>query len=82
MTVEGQTIVSWFLRTERQPEVGEEAYDAGAKILADFFRDQLEQYREDDLLPEGRRIIDCFLDGGALEDYERLIESDSIFVEE
>ena len=36
--VEGQTIGNWFLRVEKQPEVGEVAYDRGAEILADFFR--------------------------------------------
>jgi hypothetical protein len=70
------------LRTERQPEVGEEAYDAGAEILRGFFKDQLKQYDERDLMPEGRRIIECFLDDGAVEQYQSLIESDSIFVEE
>lgn len=82
MTVEGQTIVSWFLRVERQPEVGEEAYDAGAAMLTDFFHRQLEAYLEPDLLPEGRRIIECCLEDGTLEDYIKLIESDSIFVDE
>ena len=82
MTVEGQMIANWFLRPETQPEVGEQAYDAGAEMLAGFFHEQLQQYRTNDLLPEGLRIIECCLDGGTLEDYEQLIETNNIFYEE
>ena len=35
--VEGYQIPRWFLQVDTQPEVGEEAYDKGAKILSDFF---------------------------------------------
>ena len=82
MTIEGQSIANWFLRPETQPEMGEEAYDAGAEILIAFFREQLQGYRSNDLLPEGAKIIECCLDGGTLEDYERLIEVNTMFLEE
>ena len=82
MTVEGQMIANWFLRPETQPEVGEQAYDAGAEILLNFFREQLKGYLSNDLLPEGAKIIECCLDGGTLEDYEGLIEGAPIFIEE
>ena len=82
MTVEGQMIANWFLRPETQPEVGEQAYDAGAEILTSFFREQLQGYLSNDLLPEGEKIIECCLDGGTMEDYEKLIETNNMFVEE
>ncbi len=71
--VEGTTISHWFLRVETQPEVGTEAYDRGAAILADFFREQLEPYLDEhDLLPQGRRIIEACLEGASVADYQTL----------
>ncbi|MDX1681991.1 MAG: DUF4914 family protein [Phycisphaeraceae bacterium] len=72
LQVEGTFVSRWFLQTETQPEVGEEGYDGGAQILRDFFHEQLPQYLEDDLDPIGRRIIECCLDEGTLEEYEAL----------
>jgi hypothetical protein len=73
--VEGQIIGHWFLQVQTQPEVGTTGYDYGAKQLSEFFRDQLQQYREDDLDAKGRKIIDCCLDNGNVEDFEKLIPS-------
>ena len=52
-----------------QVEVGVEGYDKGAEILYGFFRRELPKFLEEDLDPEARRIIDCCLDGGTLDDY-------------
>ncbi len=71
--VEGQTISNWFLRTHTQPEVGEEAYDAGCEILRGFFRKQLPKFLEDDLMPLGKQIIQCCLDGGGIKDFAQLL---------
>ncbi|HNT88463.1 MAG TPA: DUF4914 family protein, partial [Candidatus Hydrogenedentes bacterium] len=71
--VEGQTLDHWLLRVETQPEVGFAAYDQGAAMLTAFFHDQLRAYLEPDLLPLGKRIIDCCLAGGALDDYLGLV---------
>ena len=71
--VEGSLIARWFLQVNTQPEVGDEAYDQGAEMLYDFFRQQLKLYLEPDLHPLGRQIIDCCLDGGSIEDYEAFI---------
>jgi len=78
MTVEGQTIGNWFLRVELQPEVGEQAYDAGAAILGDFFRSNLAIYLEPDLHPVGKEIIDCCLSSGTVEDYCSLVAGESV----
>jgi hypothetical protein len=71
--VEGRTIGSWFFEVDLQPEVGAAAYDRGAEILGEFFARELAAFRQPDLMPLGREIIDCCLRGGTLEDYEKLI---------
>ncbi|MCX7713031.1 MAG: DUF4914 family protein [Chthoniobacterales bacterium] len=80
--VEGQTIGSWFFEVDQQPEVGPEAYDQGAKILHDFFRRELAKFLVNDLMPEGRKIIECCLDGGSLEDYEKLLPLETLSEDE
>lgn len=75
VVVEGVRIGNHFLRVETQPEVGEEAYDRGAKILTEFFHEQLRQYFESDLMPEGKRIIEACLDNASVTEYEGLIDS-------
>lgn len=68
-----------LLRVEYQEEVGEAAYDIGAKQLTDFFKQELEIYRNDpDLLPLGKQIIDTFFADGKVADYLALIPSDVV----
>ena len=69
MVIEGQPIRSKYLRTETQDRLGKEGYDAGAKILTDFFAKELDKFYTDDLDPLGRQIIECFRNGGTIEDY-------------
>lgn len=82
LMIEGQTLTSWFLRVETQPEVGEEAYNRGALMLQDFFEKNLRKFLEDDLHPLGCRIIDCCLSDGSLADYCSLIEGEPVIGEE
>ena len=70
LRIEGQTIGTWFMDVSNQPEVGEEAYDAGAKILTEFFHDQLQKYLVNELEGVGREIIQACLDNATLEQYE------------
>ncbi|MEA1052871.1 DUF4914 family protein [Lamprobacter modestohalophilus] len=72
--MEGSTIGNWFFEVEHQPEVGPAAYDQGAAILTDFFHRELKAFLGPDLLPTGQRIIECCLQGGHLEDYQRLLD--------
>jgi hypothetical protein len=69
MKIDGHYIRKDFLRPELQAEVGFEGYDAGAKLLTDFFKEELVKFKTDDLDPLGRQIIDCFLNDGSLDDY-------------
>lgn len=78
LSIEGQVIDEGFLRVERQPDVGTEAYDAGAKILTDFFKKEIGKYLSTELLPEGRMIIQCALDNGTSEDFDSLISVDRV----
>ncbi len=81
LIIEGQDIDSGLLNVEEQPEIGQKAYDQGANILEEFFREQVKQFLTDELKPLGRKIIKCCLDGGNVRDYEKLIDSPDIFIE-
>ena len=71
--VEGTAISQKFLDVSNQPQVGAAAYDAGAKMLEDFFKSELKLYLKSDLHPLGKAIILCCMDNGTVEDYEKLI---------
>ena len=71
--IEGVQIARCFLQVNTQPEVGDEAYDRGAEILQDFFHKNIQQFLAQDLHPLGREIIECCLNNGSLEEYERLL---------
>jgi hypothetical protein len=73
LVVEGIQIPDYFFNVQNQYEVGEDVYDQGADILVDFFFRQLEKYRIPELHPEGRKIIDCFMDNGTVEDYNSIL---------
>ncbi|RMD75607.1 MAG: DUF4914 family protein, partial [Lentisphaerae bacterium] len=72
MRVEGAKIPIHLLQVERQPQVGEEAFDQGAQILTRFFHQEIGKFMKHDLDPLGRKIIECCLDNGTVEDYEQL----------
>jgi hypothetical protein len=76
LTIEGEKIPSRFLQVHRQTEVREEGYDAGAAILFDFFKLELEKFRRPELTATGKRIIDACLSGATVEDYNSIIKMD------
>lgn len=71
--VDAFEIPEGFLRVETQPEVGEACYDTGAKMLTDFFKEELAQFLTDDLDRTGRRIIELFLNDAPVEAYENIL---------
>jgi len=73
MQVEGTHLQHDFLRVEEQPDVGTKGYDAGAKILHEFFIRELQKFRVPGLSEVGKKIIDCCVDGGTVDDYETLL---------
>ncbi len=72
MKIDGQLIRPTFLKPEAQSQVGEEAYDVGAKILSDFFKSELSKFLTEDLDPLGRQIIETCLADGTVDDYVAL----------
>jgi hypothetical protein len=73
LKIDGQYIRKAFLQPEMQQEVGLEGYDAGAKILTEFFKKELEKYNTEDLNPLGQQIIQLFMKGANVQDYIDLI---------
>lgn len=73
LTVEGRMIPRWFLQVNTQPEVGDEAFDAGADQLYAFFHKHLASFEDPDLHPLGKKIIDCCFSKGTVTDYESLL---------
>ncbi len=69
MKLDGQYIRQTFLRPELQSWLGFEGFDAGAKIITDFFKEQLQQFMTDELDPLGRQIIDLVMRDAPLDDY-------------
>ena len=53
-------------------KLGFDGYDAGARILTDFFKEQLQQFMTDDLDPLGRQIIELVMQDAPLEKYLEL----------
>jgi hypothetical protein len=74
--VEGRSVPTRMLHVDVQAEVGQEAYDAGAEQLYSLFTQCLNEFREPDLAPLGRQIIDCCLDRGTVDDYRQLIRAE------
>jgi hypothetical protein len=71
--VEGTHLPKELLEVNRQSEVGDSGFDIGAKVLLDFFKRELADYDSPDLHPLGRKIIDCCMKDGLVEDYVRLM---------
>lgn len=74
LKVDGQYIRRAFLDPARQGEVGLEAYIEGSKMLTNFFKQEVVKFDTPELNPLGREIIQLFLRGGFVEEYEELIE--------
>jgi len=76
ITIEGAKIPSRFLKVYKQPEVGEDGYDAGAQILLDFFKKELARYNKAPLSKTGKEIIDLCFSGGSVQEYIDIIPMD------
>ncbi|MBR0139864.1 MAG: DUF4914 family protein [Firmicutes bacterium] len=78
MKVNGQYIRQTFLRPELQSRLGEQGYDAGARILTDYFKQELKQFDTEELLPLGRQIIQLVMNDAPLEEYLKLTPINNI----
>lgn len=73
LKIDGTEIPKQLLDVSLQPEVGSEGYSYGAKLLSDFFKSELKQFLTEDLDPLGRKIIQCCLNDGSIEEYSKFI---------
>lgn len=73
LKIDGNYVRRSYLQPENQSNVGKDGYDAGAKILTEFFAQELKKYDVEDLHPVGKEIIDLFFKGASLEEYIELI---------
>jgi hypothetical protein len=73
LTIEGSKIPSRFLQVYKQIEVGIEGYDAGAKILYDFFKKELQKFIRPELSNTGKRIIEACLAGASVDEYNAIV---------
>lgn len=73
LTIESSKIPTRFLKVYNQIEVGTEGYDAGAEILQEFFKKELQKYWKDDLYKTGKRIIDACLSNATVEEYNQIV---------
>lgn len=76
LRLDGYEVPKGLLRTNHQLAVGDEAYDAGAKILNDFFKQELAKFNVPELSDLGRQIIDAYMNDAPLSIYDDLIKVD------
>lgn len=72
MKIDGQYVRQTFLRPELQTKLDIEGYDAGAKIITDFFKEELKEFLVPELDPLGKKIIELCLNDAPIEEYEKL----------
>jgi hypothetical protein len=73
LKVDGQYIRKAFLQPEMQQEVGLEGYDAGSKILLDFFKAEVEKFLTPELHETGRKIIELLLSDATVQEYNDIL---------
>lgn len=73
MKVDGTFLPKELLQVNRQPEVRDSGYDEGAKILNEFFKEQLSKFLTADLDLLGRQIIECCMRDGSVEEYLKFL---------
>lgn len=71
--IDGHYIRKSFLQPELQKELGTEGYDEGAKMLVDFFKEEIVKFNTPELNPIGKQIIELFLNDASVEDYTQII---------
>ena len=72
LRIDGQHMRLSWLRPELQSTIGREGYDQCAKILTDFFKEELKQFLVPELDPLGRQIIELCMNDAPLEEYLKL----------
>ncbi|MDR2940261.1 MAG: DUF4914 family protein [Clostridiales bacterium] len=76
LKIDGTHIKKGFLQVNLQSEVGNDGYDAGAQILTDFFKKEIQKYMAPGLMPLGQEILEACLKGAPVSEYMRLTVED------
>lgn len=76
MKIDGQYVRRTFLRPEYQSKLGIEGYDAGAKILTDFMKEQVKEFDTEELDPIGHEIIQLLMNDAPIEEYLKITPLD------
>jgi hypothetical protein len=76
MKIDGQYVRQTFLRPELQSKLGYEGYDAGAKILTDFMKEQVKEFDTEELDPIGHEIIQLLMNDAPIEEYLKITPLD------
>lgn len=72
MKLDGHFMRKELLQPNLQPELGEEAYNVGSKILNDFFKSELEKFNKPELNNLGKKIIELVMNDAPVSEYEKL----------
>jgi len=73
LTIEASKIPTRFLKVYDQIGVGTEGYDAGAEMLQEFFKKELQKFLKPDLYKTGRKIIDACMSNATVEEYNEIV---------
>ncbi|MDR2558699.1 MAG: DUF4914 family protein [Oscillospiraceae bacterium] len=73
LKIDGQFVPTAFLRPEKQPEIGLDGYDKGAKVLSAFFKKELAKFDKPELNPTGKKILDMVMNDAPLQEYLDII---------
>ena len=73
LKIDGQFVPKAFLQPKKQPEIGLDGYDKGAKILSAFFKKELAKFDKPGLDPIGKKILDLAMNDAPLQDYIDII---------
>ena len=73
LKVDGQYIRKAFLQPEMQQEVGLDGYDAGAQILLDFFKKEVQKFLTPELHEIGRKTIELLLNDATVQEYNDIL---------
>lgn len=73
LKIDGKYIRKSLLQPEMQQEVGIEGYDAGAKILLDFFKKEVEKFLTPELHEMGRKTIELLLSDASVQEFNDLL---------
>jgi hypothetical protein len=71
--IDGYTVPKGLFKVNLQARVGNECYDKGAKMLTDFFKEELKQFDTPELSQLGHQIIEAVMNDASVQEFYDLI---------